>query len=29
MSKTTLIQKAKKYQINTLKMRSDASILAA
>ena len=29
MSKTTLIQKAKKYQINTLKMRSDASLLAA
>lgn len=29
MSKTTLIQKAKKYQINTLKIRSDASILAA
>ena len=29
MSKTTLIQKAKKYEINTLKMRSDASILAA
>jgi len=29
MSKTTLIQKAKKYQINTLKMRSDASLLVA
>ncbi|MBY0413429.1 MAG: sigma 54-interacting transcriptional regulator [Bdellovibrionales bacterium] len=29
MSKTTLIQKAKKYQINTLKMRSDANLLAA
>jgi transcriptional regulator with PAS, ATPase and Fis domain len=29
MSKTTLIQKTKKYQINTLKMRSDASLLAA
>lgn len=29
MSKTTLIQKAKKYQINTLKMRADASVLAA
>lgn len=29
MSKTTLIQKAKKYHINTLKMRSDASVLAA
>ena len=29
MSKTTLIQKAKKYQINTLRMRADASVLAA
>lgn len=29
MSKTTLIQKAKKYQISTLKMRADASLLAA
>jgi DNA-binding NtrC family response regulator len=29
MSKTTLIQKAKKYYINTLKMRADASLLAA
>ena len=29
MSKTTLIQKAKKYQINTLKMRADASVLVA
>lgn len=29
MSKTTLIQKAKKYQINTLKMRAEASILVA
>jgi len=29
VSKTTLIQKAKKYQINTLKMRSDASQVAA
>lgn len=29
MSKTTLIQKTKKYQINTLKMRSDASVLVA
>jgi DNA-binding NtrC family response regulator len=29
MSKTTLIQKAKKYEINTLKMRADASVLAA
>lgn len=29
MSKTTLIQKAKKYQINTLKMRANASDLAA
>ncbi len=29
MSKTTLIQKAKKYQINTLKMRADASLLVA
>lgn len=29
MSKTTLIQKAKKYHINTLKMRADASVLAA
>lgn len=29
MSKTTLIQKAKKYQISTLKMRADASLMAA
>jgi DNA-binding NtrC family response regulator len=29
MSKTTLIQKAKKHRINTLKMRADASVLAA
>ena len=29
MSKTTLIQKARKYEINTLKMRSDASLMAA
>lgn len=29
MSKTTLIQKAKKYQISTLKMRADASLIAA
>lgn len=29
MSKTTLIQKAKKYQISTLKMRADASQIAA
>lgn len=29
MSKTTLIQKAKKYQINTLKIRADASLEAA
>lgn len=29
MSKTTLIQKAKKYKINTLKMRADASDIAA
>lgn len=29
MSKTTLIQKTKKYQINTLKMRADASLLVA
>lgn len=29
MSKTTLIQKTKKYQINTLKMRADASLLIA
>jgi len=29
MSKTTLIQKAKKYNISTLKMRADASLVAA
>lgn len=29
MSKTTLIQKARKYEINTLKMRADASLLVA